>query len=53
MLPVPPAGRPICTAGLDFDRLMGKALFINQIESIRQKRFMYMAVVLLSRSMCT
>lgn len=52
MLPAPPGGRPICTVGLDSDRVMEKALFVNQIESIWQRRFMYIAVVLLSKIVC-
>uniref|UniRef100_A0A8C0SUH8 GCC2 Rab binding domain-containing protein n=1 Tax=Canis lupus familiaris TaxID=9615 RepID=A0A8C0SUH8_CANLF len=52
MLLVPPDGHPICIVGLDFDKTDGKTLFINQIESIWQKSFMYIAVILLSKSVC-
>lgn len=51
MLPVPPDGHPICIVGLDLDRLMERTLCINQIESIWQKWFTYIAVILSSKSM--
>lgn len=52
MLPVPPDGHPICIAGLDLDRWMERTFFINQLESIWQKWFTYIAVILSSKSVC-
>ena len=50
MVPVPLDGHPICIVGPDFDKLMERTLFINQIEPIWQKGFTYIAVILSSKS---